>query len=164
MDNGLIMCCERCVYGCVVYVEWGEWGWLGVMGVRVMWFRMECGLLWGFVLWGYDDACEGRGWKRSEWVALKGVLDRKMEWRWLLESKWRENGESCNDHLLLLRVVFSFIMLLVLIVMSVVERGGEERKKWKGCEVVLLLVLDGLKGWRVHYVEEGVGVDFAEFT
>ena len=38
-------------------------------------------------------------------------------------------GESCNDHLLLLRVVFSFIILLVLIVLSVVERGGEDNKK-----------------------------------
>ena len=55
-------------------------------------------------------------------------------------------GESCNDHLLLLRVAFSFIVLLVLIVLSVVERGGEERKKGKGCEGVLLLVLNGLKG------------------
>ena len=55
-------------------------------------------------------------------------------------------GESCNDHLLLLRVVFSFIILLVLIVLSVVERGGEDNKKWKGCEGVLLLVLNGLKG------------------
>ena len=69
-----------------------------------------------------------------------------MGWRWLLESKWRENGESCNDHLLLLRVAFSFIVLFVLIVLSVVERGGEERKKGKGCEGVLLLALNGLKG------------------
>ena len=28
--------------------------------------------------------------------ALKGVLDREMGWRWLLELKWRENGESCG--------------------------------------------------------------------
>ena len=55
---------------------------------------MECGLLWGFVLQGYDDACEGRWLKGSEWGALKGMLDRKMGWRWLLESKWRENGEN----------------------------------------------------------------------
>ena len=69
-----------------------------------------------------------------------------MGWRWLLESKWRENGESCNDHLLVLRVAFSFIVLFVLIVLSVVERGGEERKKGNGCEGVLLLALNGLKG------------------
>ena len=60
--------------------------------------------------------------------ALKGVLDREMGWRWLLELKWRENGESCNDHLLLLRMAFSCIILFVLIVLSVVERREEERK------------------------------------
>ena len=59
---------------------------------------------------------------------LKGVLDREMGWRWLLELKWRENGESCNDHLLLLRMAFSCIILFVLIVLSVVERREEERK------------------------------------
>ena len=37
-------------------------------------------------------------------------------------------GESCNDHLLLMRVVFSCIILFVLIVLSVVERREEERK------------------------------------
>ena len=65
----------------------------------------------------------------SEWGALKGVVDRKMGWRLLLELIWRENGESCNDHLLLLRVVFSLIMLIVLIVLSIMERGRDERKK-----------------------------------
>lgn len=163
---GIVMMLDCLWWGDGIVVVWCgcERGAYRVMGVRWVWFRMECGLLWGFVLWGYWDACEKRGWKGSEWVALKGVLDRKMGWRWLLELKWRENGESCNDHLLLLRVVFSFITLLVLIVLSVVERGREERKKWKGCEGVLLLILNGLKGWRVHCVEEWVGVDFAEFT
>ena len=59
---------------------------------------------------------------------LIGELDREMGWRWLLELKWRENGESCNDHLLLLRMAFSCIILFVLIVLSVVERREEERK------------------------------------
>ena len=35
-------------------------------------------------------------------------------------------GESCNDHLLLLRVAFSFIVLFVLIVLSVVEGEGKK--------------------------------------
>ena len=92
---------------------------------------MECGLLCGDLCCEVVEMCVRGGGERRcvERGALKGVLDREMGWRWLLELKWRENGESCSDHLLLLRVVFSFIMLLVLIVLSVVERGGEERKK-----------------------------------
>ena len=38
-------------------------------------------------------------------------------------------GESCSDHLLLLQVVFSCITLIVRIMLSVMERGREERKK-----------------------------------
>ena len=89
-------------------------------GVRFIVRDLCCG--------GIEMRVRGEGERGSEWVALKGVVDREMGWRWLLELKWRENGESCNDHLLLLRMAFSCIILFVLIVLSVVERREEERK------------------------------------